>query len=104
MQNGCETLRVSAIRGSRYVYPGKLKRLLPIWRQAPDVKHPEMVERHPDKIPDVGYSEKMERRKGDRLRVHGVGIHQEKLHLDSPRGHEARSPIRTPSRRSTRHS
>ena len=32
-----------------------------------------MVERHPDKIPDVGYPEKMERHKGDRLHVHGVG-------------------------------
>ena len=28
MQNGCETLRVSTIRGSRYVYLGNLKRLL----------------------------------------------------------------------------
>ena len=38
-----------------------------------DVKYPEKVERHPDRISDVGYSEKMERRKGDRPRVHGVG-------------------------------
>ncbi|WJZ84432.1 hypothetical protein VitviT2T_004036 [Vitis vinifera] len=28
----------------------------------------------------------------------------EQLHLDSPRGHVARSPIRTPSGRSTQHS
>ena len=27
----------------------------PIRRQAPDVKYPEKVERHPDRIPDVGY-------------------------------------------------
>ena len=38
-----------------------------------DVKYLEKVERHPDRIPDVGYPEKMERRKGDRLCVHGVG-------------------------------
>ena len=37
------------------------------------MKYPEKVERHPDRIPDMGYPEKMERRKGDRLRVHGVG-------------------------------
>ena len=38
------------------------------------MKYPEKVERHPDRIPDVIYPEKMERRrKGDRLRVHGVG-------------------------------
>ena len=45
----------------------------PIRRQAPDVKYPKKVERHPDRIPDVRYREKVERRKGDRLRVHGVG-------------------------------
>ncbi|RVW18418.1 Retrovirus-related Pol polyprotein from transposon opus [Vitis vinifera] len=45
----------------------------PIRRQAPDVKYPEKVECQPDRIPDVGYPEKMERRKGDRLLVHGVG-------------------------------
>ena len=39
----------------------------PIRRQAPDVKYPEKVERHPDRISDVGYSEKMERRKGDHM-------------------------------------
>ena len=38
-----------------------------------DVKYPEKVERRPDRIPDVGYSENLEHRKGDRLRVHGVG-------------------------------
>ena len=53
-------------------------------------------------------------RKGDRLRVQGVGAPPpddtehaallEQLHPDSPRGHVARSPIRTPSGRSTRHS
>ena len=37
------------------------------------MKYPEKVERHPARIPNVGYLEKMERRKGDRLRVHGVG-------------------------------
>ena len=37
------------------------------------MKYLEKVERHPDRIPDVGYPEKMERRKGDRLHVHGVG-------------------------------
>ena len=31
------------------------------------------MERRPDRILDVGYPEKMERHKGDRLRVHGVG-------------------------------
>ena len=70
----------------------------PIRRQAPDVKYPE----------------KVERRKGDRLRVQGVGTTPPDdtecaslsgaLHPDSPRGHVARSPIRTPSGRSTRHS
>ena len=39
----------------------------------PDVRYLEKVERRPDRISDVGYPEKMERRKGDRLRVHGVG-------------------------------
>ena len=76
----------------------------PIRRQAPDVKYPEKVERHPAKIPDVGYLEKMESRKDDRPRVHDVGTHPEQLHLDSPRGYTARFPIQTPSRRSTRHS
>ena len=37
------------------------------------MKYLEKVERHPDRIPDVRYPEKVERRKGDRLRVHGVG-------------------------------
>ena len=46
----------------------------------------------------------MERRKGDRPRVHGVGTHSEQLHPDSLRGHVACSPIWTPSGRSTRHS
>ena len=45
----------------------------PIRHQSSDVKYPAKVERHPDRIPDVGYLEKMERRKSDRLRVHGVG-------------------------------
>ena len=45
----------------------------PIRRQAPDVKYPEKVERHPARISDVGYPEKMEHRKSDRPRVHGVG-------------------------------
>ena len=45
----------------------------PILRQMLDVKYPEKVERRPDRIPDVGYSENLEHRKGDRLRVHGVG-------------------------------
>ena len=70
----------------------------------PDVKYPENVERHSARIPDVGYPEKMERRKGDHSRVHGVGTHPEQLHPDSPSGHATRSPIRTPSGRSTRHS
>ena len=51
----------------------------PIRRQASDVKYPEKVECQPDEIPGVRYP-------------------------DSPRGHVARSPIRTPSGRSTRHS
>ena len=38
-----------------------------------DVKYPEKVECHLDRIPNVGYPEKMERRKRDRPRVHGVG-------------------------------
>ena len=37
------------------------------------MKYPKKVERQPDRIPDVGYPEKMERRKGDRMCVHGVG-------------------------------
>ena len=41
----------------------------PIRRQAPDVKYPEKVECHPDRISNVGYLEKMERHKGDRPRV-----------------------------------
>ena len=45
----------------------------PILRQASDVKYPEKVERCPDRIPNVGYPKKMERYKGSRLRVHGVG-------------------------------
>ena len=75
----------------------------PIRHQAPDVKHLEMVEHHSDKIPDVGYPEKMERRKGDRPCVHGVGTHLEQLQPDSLKGYAARSPIRTPSGRSPRH-
>ena len=85
-KNGCETLRVSAIRWSEYVWPEKLKPTFPIRRQAPDVKYPKKVERHPARIPNVGYLEKMERRKGDRSRVHGVGTHPEQLHSDSPKG------------------
>ena len=45
----------------------------PIRRQAPDVKYPEKVECLPDRISDVRYPEKVEHRKGDCLRVHGVG-------------------------------
>ena len=37
------------------------------------MKYPEKVERHLARIPDMGYLEKMERHKGDRPRVHGVG-------------------------------
>ncbi|RVW40903.1 hypothetical protein CK203_076964 [Vitis vinifera] len=86
----------------------------PIRRQAPDVKYPEKVKRRLDRIPDVGYPEKIERRKGDRLRVHGVRTpppdDTERTSLSgatpsgSPRGHVTRSPIRTLSGRSTRHS
>ena len=53
-------------------------------------------------------------RKGDRLRVQGVGPlsrmtrsahgYPDQLHLDSLREHVARSSIRTPSGRNTRHS
>ena len=60
------------------------------------MKHPEMVECHPDSIPDVGYPEKMECRKGDRPCVHGVGIHPEQLHPDSPRGYAALTNITYP--------
>ena len=60
------------------------------------MKYPEKVERHLARIPDMGYLEKMERHKGDRPRVHGVGTHPEQLHSDSPRGYAARSPIWTP--------
>ena len=45
----------------------------PIRRQARDVKYLEKVELRLDRIPDVGYPKKMERRKGDRLRAQGVG-------------------------------
>ena len=45
----------------------------PIWICLSDVKYPEKVERHPDRILDVRYLEKMERRKGNRFHVHGVG-------------------------------
>ena len=60
----------------------------PIRRQAPNVKYPEKVERQPDKIPDV----------------RSAHHYPEKIHPDSPRGHVARSLIRTLSGRSTRHS
>ena len=41
---GCETLRVSAIRGTRYVYPEKLKRPpLPSGSWIPDVRHPDVM-------------------------------------------------------------
>ena len=41
VQNDCETLQVSAIKGSGYVWPGKLKRSpLPSGVRIPDVKHP----------------------------------------------------------------
>ena len=63
---------------------------------------------------DVKYPEKVECRKGDCLRVQGVGTPPPDdtecaslsglLHPDSPRGHTTRSPIQTPSGRSTRHS
>ena len=56
-----------------------------------------MVERHPDRIPDVGYQEKMERHKGDRPRVHGVGTHLEQLHPDSSSGHAALANITHPN-------
>ena len=39
VQNGYETLRVSVIRGSGYVWPGTPSS--PIRRQAPDVKYPD---------------------------------------------------------------
>ena len=40
VQNGCETFRVSAIIGSEYVWPGKLKRSpLPSGVIIPDMKH-----------------------------------------------------------------
>ena len=45
----------------------------PIRRQAPDVKYPEKVECHPDRISAVIYPEKMERRKGDYPHMHGLG-------------------------------
>ena len=37
------------------------------------MKYPEKVEHRQDRIPDVRYPEKVKRRKGDRLRVQGVG-------------------------------
>ena len=76
----------------------------PIRRQALDVKYPKKVERQPDKIPNVRYPEKVEHRKGHRLRVQGVGSghrYPEQLHPESHRGHVARSPIRTLSGRIT---
>ena len=51
-------------------YPDKVERQPD---KIPDVGYPEKVECLPDRIPDVRYSEKMKRRKGDRLRVQGVG-------------------------------
>nr|CAN65193.1 hypothetical protein VITISV_031688 [Vitis vinifera] len=88
--------------------------------QAPDVRYPEKVERWPDRI-----SEKVEHRKGDRLRVQGVGTpppddtervslsgatpsgfpkkthgalpYSEQLHSDSPRRRAACSPIQSNS-------
>ena len=84
VQNGCETLRVSAIRGSGYVQPGKLKRPpLPSGvRICPtgEVETPSSPIRHQassslirHQAPDVKYPEKAERRRGDRPRMQGVG-------------------------------
>ena len=91
----------------------------------PDVRYPEKVESRPDRIPDVRYPKKVEHRKGDHLRVQGVGTpppddteraslsgatpsgfpkrtrgalpYPEQLHPDSPRGHATRFPIRSNS-------
>nr|CAN60699.1 hypothetical protein VITISV_030765 [Vitis vinifera] len=63
-----DALRVNAIRGSGHAYPGKLKRLL----SHPDVRYP-APQGYPDQLhPDSpGWKELC--RKGDRLRVQGVG-------------------------------
>ena len=88
------------------------------------MKYPEKVECHLDRIPNVGYPEKMERRKRDRPRVHGVGTpppndteraslsgatpsgfpkrkcdvlpYPEQLHPDSPRRHTTLANITHP--------
>ena len=53
-----DALRISAIRGSGHVCPGKLNHPpLPS-----GVRYPEKVERRPDRILDVRYLEKVERR------------------------------------------
>ena len=72
------------VRGSGYVQPGKLKRLSsPIRRQASDAKYP-------DEVSDVKYPN---------------GMAAEKIpDVRHPGGMAARSPIRTPLGRSTRHS
>ena len=104
MQNGCETRRVSTIRGSGYVYLGKLKRLL---------SHPASgagCETSGDGGTSLGQNS-------------GCGISREDEtsqgwssvcawcrdpSRETPSGfpkriHAARSPIRTPLGRSTRH-
>ena len=77
-----KTLRVGAIKGSRYVWPEKLKRPpfpsgceISGYKMSahgiPDMKYPEKVKSRPDRIlPRVEWAML---RKGDRPRVQGVG-------------------------------
>ena len=78
VQNICETLRISAMRGSGYVWPGKLKRSpLPsgVMRRMQNI----LMECQRSRIPDVR---------------HPGGMAVEQLHPDPPRGNVVRSPIR----------
>ena len=89
MQNGCETLLISAIRGSGYVWPEKLKRLLlpsgvrrrmrniqmECWRRRIlDVRHSGgMSAKQNSGCETSGWNVRCHTSQGGRLRVKGVG-------------------------------
>ena len=89
VQNGCETLWVSAFRGSGYVWPGKLKRLLlpsgvRRWmrniqmecrrRRIPDVRHSGgMSAEQNSGCESSAWNVRCHTSQGGRLRVQGVG-------------------------------
>ena len=94
-KNGCESLRVSAIRGSGHVWPGKLKRLLSHPTSGAGCEISDQRIRTCLTRQNSG-SEISARRKGDRLRVQGAPQSPDDtehtllsgaLHPDSPKGH-----------------